>query len=46
VQALAEARGALEGEQGKVVKLEVEVAELRQQLGRMGELEKELEQYR
>mmetsp|Transcript_3402 Transcript_3402/g.8632 ORF Transcript_3402/g.8632 Transcript_3402/m.8632 type:complete len:629 (+) Transcript_3402:121-2007(+) len=45
-KSLEEAKGALGGEQQKVFKLEVEVAELRQRLGHMEELEKEVEMLR
>ena len=43
---LEEVRSGLNEEQNKNFKLEVEVAELRQKLGHMEELEKELEQFR
>lgn len=46
VQSLEEVRAALEAEQGKSMRLEVELAEARQQLGRMEELERELQKYR
>jgi hypothetical protein len=45
-QAADEAKDALEKEEAKGLKLEVEVAELRAALGRMGELERELAKYR
>lgn len=45
-QAADEAKDALEKEEAKGMKLEVEVAELRAALGRMGELERELAKYR
>ena len=45
-QAAEEARGALEAEQAQAMRLEVELAEARQQLGRMEELERELQKYR
>lgn len=45
-QALEEARTALEAEQGRAMRLEVEVAEAQQALGRMEELERELQKYR
>lgn len=45
-RALEEARAALEGEQGKAMRLEVELAEAQQKLERMEELERELEKYR
>jgi hypothetical protein len=40
------AKEALEGEQAKSMRLEVEIASLRQQLAGMGELERELERHR
>lgn len=46
MQALEEARAALEAEQAKGVKLEVELAEARQRLERMEELDRELQKYR
>ena len=46
VQALEEARAALEAEQAKSMRLEVELAEAQQKLGRMEELERELQKYR
>jgi hypothetical protein len=46
VQALEEAREALEAEQAKGVRLEVELAEARQRLERMEELDRELQKYR
>ncbi|PSC67948.1 acyl-binding domain-containing 4-like isoform X1 isoform A [Micractinium conductrix] len=45
-KALEEARTALEAEQGRAMRLEVEVAEAQQALGRMEELERELQKYR
>ncbi|PRW20510.1 acyl- -binding domain-containing 4 [Chlorella sorokiniana] len=45
-KAAEEARAALEAEQAKAMRLEVELAEARQQLGRMEELERELQKYR
>ncbi|KAI7839120.1 hypothetical protein COHA_007124 [Chlorella ohadii] len=45
-KAAEEARAALEAEQAKSMRLEVEVAEARQELGRMEELERELQKYR
>ena len=45
-QALEEARAAVEAEQGRSMRLEVELAEARQALGRMEELERELQKYR
>lgn len=45
-QGLEEARAALEAEQARAVQLEVALAEARQQLGRMEELERELARYR
>ncbi len=46
MQELAEAKGALEAEQGKVFKLEVQLAEAVQKLQQVTDLEKELNQYR
>ncbi|KAL4424739.1 hypothetical protein ABPG77_000082 [Micractinium sp. CCAP 211/92] len=45
-KALDEARTALEAEQAKSMRLEVELAEAQQKLGRMEELERELQKYR
>ncbi|KFM24189.1 hypothetical protein F751_5031 [Auxenochlorella protothecoides] len=45
-QAARERDAHLEAEQSKVVRLEVEVAELRASLSRMAELERELDSYR
>lgn len=45
-QALDEARTALEAEQAKSMRLEVELAEAQQKLSRMEELERELQKYR
>ncbi|KAI3430306.1 hypothetical protein D9Q98_004902 [Chlorella vulgaris] len=45
-KALEEARAALEAEQAKGVRLEVELAEARQSLERMEELDRELQKYR
>lgn len=46
LQSLEETRAALEAEQGKSMRLEVELAEAAQKLGRMEELERELQKYR
>ncbi|KAL4422567.1 hypothetical protein ABPG75_008764 [Micractinium tetrahymenae] len=45
-KALEEARAALEAEQSRGMQLEVELAEAQQRLGRMEELERELQKYR
>jgi hypothetical protein len=45
-QGLEEVRAALEAEQARAVRLEVELAEARRQLARMEELERELTKYR
>jgi hypothetical protein len=45
-QGLEEARAALEAEQARGVQLEVALAEARRELGRMEELERELQRYR
>lgn len=46
MQELSEARSQLSAEQGKVFKLEVELAEARQKLQGVAELERELSHYR
>lgn len=46
LQAADEARAGLEAEQARAVRLEVELAEARQALGRMQELERELQKHR
>lgn len=45
-KSLEESRSALTTEQNKNFKLEVEMAELKQKLSQMEEMEKELEHYR
>ena len=46
LQELSETREALASEQGKVFKLEVQLAEAVQKLQQVADLEKELNQYR
>ena len=45
-QRVTDAEAQLSNEQGKAMKLEVTVAELQQRLGKLEELEKELEHHR